>query len=82
MACVFTLTRSVRLCSQTIIPIGLRDRRQASTGVPDYTDKTNKQLNTTIIFDPTVGVNGSKQLSCAALQADLPNGEHHSQQQA
>jgi hypothetical protein len=62
-------------CLQTIIPLGLRDRRQMSTGVPDYTPKTDRKLNTTIIFDPTVGVNGTELLSCPALQGDLPNGE-------
>jgi hypothetical protein len=62
---------------QTIIPIGLKtdaSRRTPSTGVPDYTSKSDKKLNTTIIFDPTVGLNGT-QLTCPALQQDLPNGK-------
>lgn len=60
---------------QTVIPLGLRDRRQASTGVPQYDFKGSKPLNTTILFDPTTGVNGSQPLSCPAMAADLPNGE-------
>jgi len=62
---------------QTIIPIGLRDRRQPATGVPDYTYRGDKQLNTTILFDPMSGMNASQPVSCPAMQADLPNGEQH-----
>ncbi len=63
---------------QTILPIGVKTnaaRRTPSSGVPDYASRTDKKLNTTIIFDPTVGVNGTEMLSCPALQQDLPNGE-------
>lgn len=66
---------AVVLSLQTIIPLGLRDRRQPSTGVPDYSYKGQKQLNTTILFDPMAGPNSTQALTCAAVQADLPNGQ-------
>ena len=61
---------------QTVIPLGLRDRRQPSTGVPDYSYKGSKTLNTTILFDPMSGVNGSQPLTCSALAPDMPTGGH------
>lgn len=63
------------LLPQTIIPIGIKSRRTPTTGVPDYTPRTDRKLNTTIVFDPMAGLNGTEVLSCSALTPDLPTGK-------
>jgi hypothetical protein len=61
--------------TQTIIPAGLKDRRQPSTGTPNYKWTGGRALNTSLLFDPMAGLRANETLDCAAVAGDMPNSE-------